>query len=264
MVSSQSSRSSLVRRGVLAAAERLLRRVALAGQSPLGKLAVASLRGWARRWPTLSRLLGIEPSAAASSGVARAPATRSRAECLATLRVSDDPRARARAARDLARVMDDEASRALVAALRDPVAEVAIEAAGALRAHPMEKAAAALTEVLVNRDGYFSPVARAAAIRSLGAMVPSGQGAAIAAAVADGDATVSLAAIATLAERGEETGAAALLRLLEDGRGFYLPITRQAAARALSQMKLTDDGRLSALLQHESDETVRAVLSPSA
>jgi HEAT repeat protein len=74
------------------------------------------------------------------------------------------------------------------------------------------------------------------------------------------DAAVSLSAIAALAERREDESAQALLDLLGDRRNFYLPVTRQAAAVALSHLGLYGGDRLSELLRTESDEAVRAAL----
>jgi hypothetical protein len=52
-----------------------------------------------------------------------------------------------------------------------------------------------------------------------------------------------------------------LLALLEDGRGFYLPPTRRAAARGLDRIRRADPTRVQALLAHESDALVRDALT---
>jgi len=135
-----------------------------------------------------------------------------------------------------------------------------VEAVEALGHHHAPGAILALRAALDNRDGYFSPVTRAACARSLGALLPPDQGSPIAAAVADVDSTVSLAAIAALADRDEATSTAALMGVLEDRAGFYLPFTRQAAARALLRLRRWDEGRLRALLESEADATVRETL----
>ena len=96
---------------------------------------------------------------------------------------------------------DPETTAALVAALRDQSSEVAEQAAEALAHHPGDVTTSALRGVVENRDGYFSPTTRASAIRSLGALLPVDDAMPIAGAVADVEAIVSLAAIATLAER---------------------------------------------------------------
>jgi HEAT repeat protein len=157
-------------------------------------------------------------------------------------------------------VRDDEAILALTAALRDTSAEVAVEAAEALGKHRRHGAISALRAALDNTDGYYSPMTRAASVRSLGALLPSDQAAVIATAVTDVDPLVSLAAIAALAERDEAASRNALEVVLENRAGFYLPLTRQAAARALLQLRRWDDDKYRAWLDNEADVTVREAL----
>jgi hypothetical protein len=156
-----------------------------------------------------------------------------------------------------------EAAATLVAALRDPNAEVAAKAAEALMHHQSDAVISALRSVIENRDGYFNSVVRASAVRSLGTLLPADPSS-ITHAVGDVDATVSLAAIATLAERDESASAGALMGVLEDRRGFYLPLTRHAAARALGRQHHYDAARLRDLLAIEHDEAVREALSSIA
>jgi hypothetical protein len=92
-------------------------------------------------------------------------------------------------------------------------------------------------------------------------LLPADQASPITGALGDVDATVSLAAIATLAERDEGVSAGALMGVLEDRRGFYLPLTRQAAARALGRLHHYDRDRLRGVLASEYDDTVRDALS---
>jgi hypothetical protein len=253
---------SLVPRRWLTPAERLLRWLAPRTPGPVQRLVLPALYGWIRRWPLLAQLLGIapEPSVAASNPPANPAPGGAHAESVMRLRTSDDPAVRARAARDLARVIRPDATAALAAALRDSQAEVAVEAAEALRHHPLEAATKALGEVVENRDGYFSAATRASAVRALGSLLPPGQGAIVAATVADADAAVSLAAIAALVERDDEASAEALLTLLEDASGFYVPLTRRAAARGLLRIRLGPTGRARALLDKEADPDVREAL----
>ncbi len=159
---------------------------------------------------------------------------------------------------------DPETTAALVSALRDQSAEVAVQAAEALAHHPGDVATSALRQVLENQDGFFSPPVRASAVRSLGALLPANDAAPVQGALADVEAIVSLAAIATLAERDESASAAALMGLLEDRRGFYLPLTRQAAARALGRLHHYDRDRLRDVLAAEYDDVVREALSSLA
>jgi HEAT repeat protein len=247
---------------VEATSSRMLRRLALGTPRPVQKFALSALQRLARRWPLLSRLIGliVVESSGAPPETEPVPAAAAYADTVVCLVASEDPVVRARAARDLAHSPAKEVTAALIAALRDPVAEVAVEAATALRGHSPEFAAAALSEVLENRDGFFSASTRTAAVRALGGVLPRGQGKALAAATRDTDATVSLAAIGALVDRDEQASADALLGLLEDTTGFYLPLTRQAAARGLSQIRHTSQGRIGTLLHTESDSVVRDAL----
>jgi HEAT repeat protein len=248
---------------------------------PAQRLGASALRVAAARWPALSRLLGVTPSSpvvpdhgplaadpsAAVPSPSPAPSSAKvagREEQLARLREASDYAERTRAALALARITDAEATAALVAALRDTSSEVAAQAAEALAYHRGDLATSALRGVLENRDGYFNAVTRASAVRALGTLLPVDQGTPIAAAVRDVDAIVSLAAIAALAERDESLSAGALMGVLEDRAGYYLPLTRQAAARALLRLRHYDRDRLRGLLASEYDATVREALSSLA
>ena len=149
----------------------------------------------------------------------------------------------------------------LTAALRDRSAEVAAEAADALRHHPNESAVSALRSVVENADRFFSPAVRVAAIRTLSAILPKGEGAPIQAAISDLDAEVSIAAIAGVVDRDESDSAEALLTVLEDARGYYVALTRRAAARGLKGLTLPPDPmRLRALLDTEDDRDIQEIL----
>jgi hypothetical protein len=254
------------------------------------QLATSALHAAATRWPQLWRLLGFIP--ASSSDPIAAPASTfrdaktdeapptlahpSRASAppqpsqashrlhLAQLRDAGDYAERARAALALSTTVDAETTSALVAALRDPSSEVAAQAAEALGHHPGDQATAALQGVLENRDGFFNPMTRASAVRALGLLLPTNQGRPVVSAVADVDALVSLAAIAALAERDENASADALMGVLENRAGFYLPLTRQAAARALTRLQNYEPDRLRRLLETEYDSSVRDALASLA
>jgi hypothetical protein len=189
----------------------------------------------ARRWPLLAGLLGL----AGESAEGTAPSTPSNGHTAHGPILRPDPATTA----------------TLIAALRDPSAEVAVGAVEALQRHPPELAAAALREVLDNRDGYFNTSTRAAAVRALGVLLPTGKGEAFAAAASDVDAAVSVAAIGALVERHDETS-----EDLEDQTGFYVTLTRHAAARGLALLRRGDPKRVSTILQRESDTVVREAL----
>jgi hypothetical protein len=274
-------------RGLLAAPARRAIKLLFARIPPAQQqIATSALHAAATRWPQLSRLLGFLP--ASSNGPIAAPASTFRDTMadeapptlahpprtsappqppqaphrphLAQLRDASDYAERARAALALAKTVDPETTSALVAALRDPSSEVAAQAAEALGHHPGDQATTALQGVLENRDGFFNPMTRASAVRALGLLLPANHGFPVVSAVADVDALVSLAAIAALAERDENASADALMGVLENRAGFYLPLTRQAAARALSRLRNYEPERLRRLLETEYDSAVRESL----
>lgn len=277
----------LAARSLFTPARRVLRTLLGRLPAPAQKLGAAALQAAAARWPLLSRLLGMVPpvattfdaerrdasaqaaapaktAAPAPAPVRPSPASSGREEHLARLRGGGDYGERASAALALAGVTDPETTAALVSALRDQSAEVAVQAAEALAHHPGDVATSALRQVLENPDGFFSPPVRASAVRSLGALLPANEAAPVQGALGDVEAIVSLAAIATLAERDESASAGALMGLLEDRRGFYLPLTRQAAARALGRLHHYDCNRLRDVLAAEYDEVVREALTSLA
>jgi hypothetical protein len=274
----------LAARSLFTPARRALRLLLGRLPAPAQRLGAAALQAAAARWPLLSRLLGMVPPAAPhidarppvasvasapAKTVAQAPAppnpeSSGRGEHLARLREAGDYGERARAVLALAGMTDPETTAALVSALRDRSAEVAVQAAEALAHHPGDVATSALRRVLENQDGYFSPPVRASAVRSLGALLPANDAAPVQGALGDVEAIVSLAAIATLAERDESASAGALMGLLEDRRGFYLPLTRQAAARALGRLHHYDRDRLRSIVAAEYDDVVRDALSSLA
>ena len=222
----------------------LLRRLAAQTPQRLRKLAQSSLPRIASRWPPMSGWLRnplVASEVAKHTGIPTIPAA-------------------VAAPRETEKIDNAEA---LIAALRDPRAEVAVDAAVALSRRPYALAVPALREVVENKDGYFCASTRAAAVHALKSLLPPGQGGLVAAAARDSDASVSLAAIAAIVERDDADSADILLRLLEDSTGFYIALTRQAAARGLIRLGSRDRGRVTALLQNESDPEVRKALSAS-
>ena len=241
--------------------------------SRLQRLAITTLHDVARRWPELSSLIAAvlpkeppappratEPSPQPPRGSAEAVPSELRAAYLEQLRGSPDFAERVRAAQALGDARDSEVTTALAGALRDASSEVAVQAAESLERHGGPTAVEALREALRNADGFSSTATRAAAVRALGTLLARNDGAILATAVADPDATVSLAAIAALAGRDEAVSANTLLGVLEDRSAFYLPLTRQAAAAALTHLRPTDPPRVRALIETEGDPEVRRVL----
>jgi HEAT repeat protein len=76
--------------------------------------------------------------------------------------------ARCAAATALGQIADQRAIDSLIAALRDPMAEISVEAATALGNIRDDRAIPALIEVAGNASGYFLWMSRRAAIRALG------------------------------------------------------------------------------------------------
>jgi len=217
-------------------------------------------------WPQLANLLrGVtKPSSSASTErrVQRPPSDGPVTTWqIEILRSSSDFAERARTARSLTSAASGEALAALAAALRDRSVEVAVEAALALGYHDREMAVPVLRDVVEGGDGYFNPIVRAAAIRSLGMLLPQGHGDVLVGAVSSVDGEVSIAAIATLIERGEPKSAIKLLEVLEDRSGFYLPVVRKAAAEGLSTLGFHDDTRLRPLMEAENDADISRTLN---
>jgi hypothetical protein len=268
---------SSARRVLGRAAERALARVGELQSARLQRVAASALREVASRWPRLASLIaplsrGGEPvpvaesppppRAAAEPGAR--PSLRKRRESLELLRSGTDFADRVKSARALGDVVDAETTAALGCALRDASSEVAVQAAESLARHGGKAAIEALRGVLQNADGYVRTETRASAVRALGSLLPPNEAMSLATAVADPDATVSLAAIAALADRDEAASANALMGVLEDRGGFYLPVTRLAAARGLSRLHGYDGPRLRTLVDSESDPDVRGALESLA
>ena len=131
----------------------------------------------------------------------------------------------------------------LIAALRDPSAEVAAVAALKLGARREPEASAALRDALSNTDGYFNPLTRVAALQAftlrLAPEPEAGEVQTLLTLVRDVDAEVSMAAIDAVAQRAPSTVALdCLLPVVIDETGFFLPIVRAAATRALERAGL--------------------------
>jgi HEAT repeat protein len=269
MISTQRARLPVVR--ILSRTRHVLGLLVSRLPVPVQERATSALQALAARWPRLAGLLGLATATRGAREVDRRVAAsdevngvvasaQARAASLEALRSAADLVDRIRAARTLASIRDEETTAALAAALRDASAEVAVEAAEALGKHRGPGATRALRAALDNSDGYYSPMTRAASVRALGAILPADEAALIANAVTNVDPMVSLAAIAALAERDEPASRDALATVLENRAGFYLPLTRQAAARALLQLRRWDEEKYRTLLENEADATVRESL----
>lgn len=174
------------------------------------------------RFPALSELLG-ERSAAPATADANGHAA-----------ASTPTQIDARRDEDLA---------TLIAALRDPSAELAAVAALKLGTRREPEADGALREALKNTDGYFNPLTRVAALQAFTSRLsvePSANEVdTLTALVRDIDAEVSMAAIDAVAQRAPASVAIdSLLPVVIDDTGYFLPIVRAAATRALERAGL--------------------------
>ena len=231
----------------------------------------------AARWPALSELVfgwksdAITHVAAAAASERLAPLDRNAPldaiearALLVELTHGEAWQSRAAAATQLAFCEGKDVLAGLCAALRDVSAEVAVAAAEALGRKPEEAAVNALREALANHDGYLSPVTRVAALRALAGRLAQNERAPLLAALSDRDAEVSIAAIAVLKDRGDVDAAAAIMSLLGDTSGFFLPVVRLAATNALVQLGALDASVAKSLLERESDLAIRRVLERAA
>lgn len=144
-----------------------------------------------------------------------------------------DLASRSQAATKLAALGDPQAVSALREALRDPTAEVAREAAVALGVLKDKSAVHALVDVVLNRDGYYHSLVRAAAAESLGLIQDGVAVEALIAAVRDPVLEPSLAAIHALGRIADARAKPALEAVAANSDGFFLPQTQQAAAGVL-------------------------------
>lgn len=234
---------------------RLLKK--LPWPTPLQRLTQRGLERLAARIPELAQLLDGKPRKPATQRASKSALP----ELLAELSARDY-QTRASAAQALAGHGEPEAIAALVAALRDRSVEVAVASATALGVGGSPEAERALRDVIANVEGYYHPLTRAAAVHGLGALLTSeSERAPLYAALRDHDAEVSIAAIAALSASHSAESALRLLDVIENQDGFFLPITRLAAARALERLPAVAGERLRRLGQHELDLNVSAQLS---
>jgi len=231
--------------------------------SPVQRLTSRGLRRLRERFPDLSAFLDgrIEQS---NRPVDAPPPPLSADVALADLLAQlkgRDYEARVRAARALANHRAPEATSALIVALQDRSVEVGVAAATALAMAAQEQGRAALLDVLTNAEGFYHPLTRAAAVRGLSVLLVGEQRAPLHRALRDLDAEVSIAAIAALSAEPGHEGQDTLIRVLENTDGFYLPISRLAAARALERLPPVEGLNYESLKAREGDALVGEALT---
>lgn len=235
---------------------RLLR--ALPWPTPLQRFTQRGLERLATRIPELAQLLdGKRRRPPSTQGAAQ---TTELGPLLQQLEARDY-QTRSKAAQALSSRTEPEASAALIHALRDRSVEVAVAAATSLAVGASEEGRAALLRVLANEEGYYHALTRAAAVHGLGALLErDSDRAPLYAALRDLDAEVSIAAISALSAFGDGRVVSRLLDVVENADGFFLPITRLAAARALERLPTEDGARLERMAANERDASVAAIL----
>jgi HEAT repeat protein len=179
---------------------------------------------------------------------------------LHALSSAEDWRRRASAAERLAAAEADGVVAGLVRALSDPSVEVAVAAIQALSGRREPRIDSALLEVVKSTDGYYSPMTRAAAISVLTRRLARSELAPIFDAVRDVDADVSVAAIAAIGEHAPHAASSVLLPLLMDRSGYYLPLVRLAATKALKSVGALTPDVAGQLLEGELDPAVCVLL----
>ncbi len=225
--------------------------------APLQRLTQRGLERLTARIPELAELLD-GPRKRAKPAVER-PVSSSLSQLL-LLVSSRDYRTRIKSVQALANHRDREAVEALVASLRDRSVEVAVEAARALALIGGSSARQTLLDVLENADGYYHSLSRAAAVHGLGALLSAGERAPLERALRDLDAEVSIAAISALIASAGAEAVAPLARVIENADGFYLPVTRLAAARGLERLPPMACAEVERLRAREIDRPVIEVL----
>jgi len=129
------------------------------------------------------------------------------------------------------------ATAALIEKLRHQDAEVARDAASMLGRLPEDSAAvAALSAVLLNVDGFFHAVVRAAAAESLGLLGDRSAVDALIHATGDQMAETSQAAIQALGLLGDKRALPTLTTIQRNANGYYLEFVQRTAASAAARI----------------------------
>lgn len=164
------------------------------------------------------------------------------------------------AADALAEFRGDRVVDALIRAVRDPSAEVAVAAVGALACQTDPRAAADLAEVIRETEGIVGPFTRAAAVEAIARCRGLAALPLLLETLHDGDAEVSMAAVTAVASLAPAESAPRLFALLEDRSGYYLPVVRLTTVKALERAGVLEPSRARDLLLTETNEGVRVAL----
>ena len=125
----------------------------------------------------------------------------------------------------------------LIAVLRGPSAEAAVDAAAALAKTADPRCVDALLETLANADGYYHVVTRAAAAMALGQFDEARVVAALTAATDDAMAEVSREAVLALGTLNAVAAIPAMMTIARNVDGYYAAVVRHAAVRTLGKLR---------------------------
>lgn len=125
---------------------------------------------------------------------------------------------------------------ATIVSLRNSNADNARDAASELGQMNDRTAVLPLIEVLANTEGYFHSVVRAAAAASLGQLQDRRALEPLLVAITDPIAEVSIESIRALAALGDSEAIDALIDVVRNRTGYFLPVARRAAIVALGQL----------------------------
>ncbi len=224
---------------------------------PLQRLSERGLERLRARLPELAALLDGKPRPTRST---IPPSSGELGELIAQL-ASSDYRQRLRAVQALVHQRVPATVDALSAALRDRSVEVAVAAVGSLQIVAGRKAQRTLRAVVDDEQRYYHPLVRAAAVHALGALLSETECAPLLRALRDADAEVSIAAIGALGACAPARASEVLLEVVENRDGFFLPISRLAAARGLERLSSLPAAALERLGQVEADAQLREILA---
>lgn len=224
---------------------------------PLQRVGERGLERLRARLPELAALLDGRPRPTRST---IPPASGELREVLAQL-ASSDYRQRLRAVQALVHQRAPAALDALSAALRDRSVEVAVAAVGSLQIVAGRKAQSTLREVVDDEQRYYHPLVRAAAVHALGALLSEPECGPLLRALRDADAEVSIAAIGALGACAPARAGEELLAVVENRDGFFLPISRLAAARGLERLSWLPPATLERLERVQDDPHLREILA---
>jgi HEAT repeat protein len=235
---------------------------------PLQRMTERGLSHLLARIPELADLVAASGSAReqAWDGKLRAraksipPAGAKLSDLIAQLAAADY-RVRLRAVQALVHHREQQAIDALCGALRDRTVEVAVAAVSSLQIVAGRKIRVTLREVLSNDQGYYHPLVRAAAVHALGGLLSEPECAPIVRALRDPDAEVSIAAISALGASTPARAGELLLDVIENRDGFFLPITRLAAARGLERLSWLPRESLQRISVAEGDPQLGEILA---